>query len=234
MKQWFKEAQKGFTLVELMVVMGILAVLSSIVFTAVSGTSEVAGDSQVKQDASTVNTAITNYYADQTGAEIFTTNTTTILSSTPSTKDVAQKISSRWPEKYLTVTYLVEFPLVSGNTTTTTTTDNVTTTTVLTEVTASVTITDSNGTTITDKALAEGRNAIDLSALATASYIPTVPKSSSDKSGNFHNYLWLVKKTSSAAESGTVESRTVEVFKLSKAEKNETTKNYTLYYEQIY
>ncbi len=220
MKQWFKEAQKGFTLVELMVVMGILAVLSSIVFTAVSGTSEVAGNSQVKQDASTINTAITDYYADRTGAEIFTTNTTTILSANTTTKDVAQKISSRWPENYLAETYLAEFPLSAA-------TDGQ-------AVSGTLSFTDSNGTTITAEALAESRNALDLNALAAASYIPTVPKSSTDKSGNFHNYLWLVKKTSSAAESGTVESRSVEVFKLSKVEQNETTKNYTLYYEQIY
>ena len=44
MKLGFKKGQKGFTLVELMVVMSIMAVLAAIVVPAVSGTSEVSKD----------------------------------------------------------------------------------------------------------------------------------------------------------------------------------------------
>ncbi|MBM2825705.1 MAG: hypothetical protein HW402_1369 [Dehalococcoidales bacterium] len=234
MKPWFKRGQKGFTLVELMVVMAIMAVLTSIVFTAVSGTAETSVDTQTRQDGSTVNAAVNDYYGDQVGAEVFTTNTTTILSSTPTTKDVSQTITTRWPEKYLTVTYLAEFPLVSGNTTTTTTSNNVTTTTVLTEVTASLNITNADNTTITAQELAAGWNAINLSALFSSNYIPAVPRSSEDLSGNFHNYLWLMKKTQATAGGIITESRKVEVFKLTKVVKNETTKNYTLTYKQIY
>lgn len=215
MKLGFKRGQKGFTLVELMVVMAIMAVLAAIVFPAVSGTSEVAGDSQVKQDASTVNGVVNDYFADQTGAEISTTNTTTILGTS-----VAQVITSRWPEKYLTVGYLAEFPkdaAASGS-----------------AVSSNVSITLLGGTTKTATQLAAGWNAIDLTTLAGSSYIPAVPKSASDLSGSFHNYLWLVKKTLAVAESGTVESRSVQIFKLAKVEQNETTKNYTLTYEQIY
>lgn len=215
MKLGFKRGQKGFTLVELMVVMAIMAVLAAIVFPAVSGTSEVSVDSQVKQDASTVNSAVSDYFADQTGAEIFTTNTTTILGTS-----VAQVINSRWPEEYLTIGYLAEFPVAAA--------------TSGQAVSGNLTIKNKSGTTITAKQLAEGWNAIDLDVLVSSSYIPALPKSSTDQSGSFHNYLWLVKKTTAAAESGTVESRTVEIFKLTKVEQNETTENYSLFYEQIY
>ena len=219
MKLWLKRRQKGFTLVELMVVMAILAVLTTIVFTAVSGTSGISRDSQTRQDGSTVNTAIADYFSDQTGSEIVTTNTTMILTSTNVT-DVAQKISSRWPEKYLAVVYLAEFPLyaaTSGQ-----------------AVSGNIIITDSNGTAITFKNLAQGWNAIDLTTLANGNYIPAIPNSSEELSDNFHNYLWLMKKTQTTAGGIATDSRKVEIFKLSKVEKNETTKNYTLTYEQIY
>ncbi len=223
MKLWLKRGQKGFTLVELMVVMAILAVLSTIVFTAVSGTSETSSVTQTKQDAGTVNAAVNDYYGDQTGAEVFTTNTTSILSGTA---NIAQVITSRWPEKYLTVAYLAEFPLASDNISGQAVSGNVTIITV-----------DSTGTPtspITPKTLAEGWNAINLSTLVSGKYIPALPRSGSDLQGSFHNYLWLMRKTTTTAGGATAESRKVEVFKLTSIVQSETTKNYTLTYKQIY
>jgi len=214
MKLGFKRGQKGFTLVELMVVMAIMAVLAGIVVPAVSGTSEVSSDAQVKSDAGIVSSAISGYYSDQSGAEVLTTDTSTILGTS-----AAQVKSSRWPEEYLDVTYAAELPNDAA---------------ALAGDVEAVAITDLSGTDITPTALAEGWNAINLAGLATGGYIPSVPKSSSDLSGSFHNYLWLVEKTSAAVESGdTVESRSVEVFKLAYVVEGELG-YYTLTYQQIY
>lgn len=56
---FFKKGQKGFTLVEMMVVMAIMAVLATIVVPAVTGTKEVSESSQMKTDASALRNAIT-------------------------------------------------------------------------------------------------------------------------------------------------------------------------------
>lgn len=61
MKLGFKKGQKGFTLVELMVVMAILAVLMGIVMPAVSGTKEASVGGQVASDAKSASTAVDNF-----------------------------------------------------------------------------------------------------------------------------------------------------------------------------
>lgn len=61
MKLTFKRGQKGFTLVELMVVVGILAVLMSVVFPAVTGTKSTSMVGQVQSDAASVQKALDNF-----------------------------------------------------------------------------------------------------------------------------------------------------------------------------
>lgn len=56
-----RKGSKGFTLVELMVVMGILAVLMAIVMPAVTGTKSVSVEGQVLSDAKSVQTAVDNF-----------------------------------------------------------------------------------------------------------------------------------------------------------------------------
>lgn len=213
-KRFMKRGQKGITLIELMVVMAILAVLASIVFPAVSGTQEVSVDSQVKQDASTVGNALNSFFADQTGAEVITSATTKILNNTTD-----QTVSSRWSENFTTAAYSNVFPIAA---------------TAVTEIN----IYDKDNisiTTITDNATSmsfvNARTAIDLSRLATGNYIPAVPKSVSDTSGAFNNYLWMMLKTTA---SGGVPggSRQVEIYKLTTVVQSAST--YELTYRQIY
>lgn len=104
MKLGFRRGQRGFTLIELMVVMAILAVLAAVVIPAVSGTTDVSEDASVKSDASAVSTAMNNYYADQ-GVETLTADTDALYEGTTS----AQETSSSWPEASITDEYTAEF-----------------------------------------------------------------------------------------------------------------------------
>ncbi|MBI2829773.1 MAG: type II secretion system protein [Chloroflexi bacterium] len=211
MKSIMKRGQRGLTLVELMVVMSILAVLAAIVFPAVSGTQEVSKGSQVKQDASTVNTAMGDSFKDVTGAEVITPTSVQVLANNVTG---GQKKSSRWAEEFITTTYSGEFPgtAVAG-------------------AVNAVSIKDGT-TTIAPEVFVATRQAINLSTLATGKYIPSVPKSSTDLSGGYHNFLWVVKRASSTA--GTDDSRAVEVYRLVKVDSAETTGNKTLTYERVY
>ncbi|MBI2829774.1 MAG: prepilin-type N-terminal cleavage/methylation domain-containing protein [Chloroflexi bacterium] len=223
-KSTIKKGQKGLTLVELMVVMSILAVLAAIVFPAVSGTQEVSKGSQVKQDASTVANAVSDSFKDQVGAEIVTPKTVTILTTT----GIVEKTSTRWPELYISGTgeiYAAEFPTAAG-----------------TGKASALVITDKNNTKLVDtaastaitaEAFVEARQAIDMQSLADDKYMPSVPKSFTDKSGTYHNFLWLVKRTSSAG--GSDDSRQVEVYRLVRVESTGTASDGdALTYEQVY
>lgn len=61
MKRLPHMGQRGFTLLELMIAMAILAVLMSIVAPRLSGSRGVSVDSQIKSDAQNVQTAINNF-----------------------------------------------------------------------------------------------------------------------------------------------------------------------------
>ncbi len=64
----FKREQKGFTLVELMVVMGIIAVLAGIVVPAVTGTKGPSESAQFKGDANAVQSAAAKFNNDTVNA----------------------------------------------------------------------------------------------------------------------------------------------------------------------
>ena len=61
--------QKGFTLIELLAVMAIVAVLAGIISVAVAGSGQTSRDTQTKQDGTTVETAVANYFGNQQGTE---------------------------------------------------------------------------------------------------------------------------------------------------------------------
>ena len=238
LKGFFKRGQKGFTLVELMVVMAIMAILSAVVIPAVSGTSEVSKNSQVTNDAGLINTADSDFYGDQTGVEVITTETVNIINTgsgnrTTETKVLpgiavidgfaAQRISTRWPEVMLTDVYGTEFPA-----------DNVTG--FVKKVIINVVTRDTDGSPIygilTEEALAEAYNAINWVDL-TPTYTVT-PNSVTSTSSGYKNYLWLVEKTTTGNSGVTDNSRSVAVFKLMSVATDEADDKDTLVYEKIY
>ncbi len=107
--------QRGFTLLELLAVMAIVAVLAGIVTTSVSGTSEQSRDAQAIQDSTTVGSASADFFSDQEGAEIIIPQAVTVLDIFPSP---VQEISSRWPEDFVTSVYPDVFPPDSATTVT--------------------------------------------------------------------------------------------------------------------
>ncbi|MBI2853978.1 MAG: type II secretion system protein [Chloroflexi bacterium] len=209
---------KGFTLVELMVVMAIMGVLAAIVVPAVSGTKQVSQDSQVKNDGSTVQNGVSAYYGDQTAAETLTTTTPNVLGTATS-----QKTSSKWPEQSISARYTAEFPTAAGTASGTP---------------ASVVLTDGS-TTITTTEFANGFTAVyfDTSAnglLGTKGYVPSKPDgvdaTNGSANGNYHNYLWVLKKISAGSDS--TAGRTVQVFRLTKVSK--AAAGDTLYYDRVF
>ena len=114
-------SQKGFTLIELLAVMAIVATLAGIVSTSVSGTGETSNSTAAQQDATTVNSAAADFFADQGGAAVITAHSVNVMASLPTTgsgsilfydvppvdpasdaNPIQQKINSRWPGKFIT------------------------------------------------------------------------------------------------------------------------------------
>ena len=59
-----KRMTKGFTLIELMVVIAVIGILASVALVSLTGVQKSARDAQRKSDIATYRTAIERYYAD--------------------------------------------------------------------------------------------------------------------------------------------------------------------------
>ena len=85
--------QEGFTLIELLAVMAIVGVLSGIVAISVSGRGDTSKDVQTQQDATTVGTAVADFFSAQEGASILIPRTVTVFE-----EDINITTDSHWPE----------------------------------------------------------------------------------------------------------------------------------------
>lgn len=204
MWKWTKKGNKGFTLVELMVVMAILGVLAAIVTPAVSGTKQVGKDAQVKTDGTNIQTAAGKFNTDANTAELVTSATRNILgvSATYST-------SNRWSEQHVITAYSVEFPQTAANTA-----DTVAELVIDTALGSATNV-------VTGAAFAADYTAVLFSGLSAAGYITEAPAGaegtfSTDKA--YHNYLWVMKKIAANQDATDLSGRTVEVYKLTKIE----------------
>lgn len=59
------KAKKGFTLIELLVVIAIIGILAALIIVSLSGARTKANDTQKKNNARSIDTALAQYYLDQ-------------------------------------------------------------------------------------------------------------------------------------------------------------------------
>ena len=181
-------------MIELLAVMAIVAVLAGIISISVSGSGQTSRDTQSRQDATSVESALASYFGSLAGAEVLTFKVATVLGRI----EVRQVISTSWPEKFISDAYPKVFP--EGEIATV----------------GNVTFLDSDGTLsdLTARGLLQGFNAIDFDLLFDGGFLTTIPNNVGQASQDFSNYLWLLEKSFASGGSGLVSSREVAVFKL--------------------
>ena len=82
-KQTIKSKQEGFTIIEVLIVLAIAALILLVVFLAVPGLQRSQTNNAIKNDATHIATAFTNYYSNNNSAWPTTTaNITTIVNDT--------------------------------------------------------------------------------------------------------------------------------------------------------
>ena len=199
-------SQKGFTLLELLAVMAVVAILAGIVTTSIGGASEDSKDAQAIQDSTTLMTAAATYFSDQIGAETTFTEDLAVLNVFP---NAIQKISSRWPEDFVTSIYRDVFPPDDA--------------TMVTEIifldkegaVLTVVVKETNeAVDFAVKDLLAGFTAVDFKILLDQNYMSSEPESARQKSGLYANYLWLFEKAGSVGSGEEKTSRIVALFKL--------------------
>jgi len=241
------KGERGFTLIELLAVMAIVAVLAGIVSTSVSGASNSSVVAAARQDASTLTSSAGDFFSDQGGTQVITLNTVTVtaLFNSETVGDVAattQAISDRWPEKFITEEltdfgdattspYVNEFPTEKADTN---------------GLVVRVFIREKDepdgtpGADISRSKLLERYTAMDFDILVSEGYTESAPDSSVKTTRaldeDFHNFLWLFRKSTTAGASGTDDSRVIVLFKLISAEIFDGSPNDTveLTYKQVH
>lgn len=188
-----------------------------------SGSGTTSRDAQVQEDGNTAGSSVADFFSDQSGAEFFDTKTPSVLGITDATSGT-ELISLQWPEAFITDTYAEEFP---------TSTNNVTTITVL----------DEDGKeSLVFWDLLDDFTAINFTRLESGGYTTVIPDSVTSVSTattgagsiNYHDYLWLFEKDTSAGSTGTVNSRNVAVYKLLSIQVVDSGNKYHLTFRRIY
>ena len=192
LKALFK-SQRGFTLIELLAVMAIVATLAGIVATQVSGSGQTSRDVQTKQDASTVESAVADFFSDQEGAEILISSSATVLDE----ESISIATSSQWPEIPITFAYAQVFQPTRSQI-------------------AAISFFSEEGTpsVLSVRGLFENYNAVDFFALEDGGYLTALPDGVSNTTKDLSTYLRLLKKQTASSSGRAVSSRVVEVFKL--------------------
>ena len=231
--------KRGLTLIELLAVMAILAILAAIIAPSVSGQGEVGRQTQSQGDAGSIDSAIIDYFqAQSTDVQATEEVELTATVNGSAVASTAQLTSELWPEKFIAAStgatstgiYANEFP-TSGSDSNGTVTN--------------VKLTDLDGTVITGEALLDDYTAVDFDTLEVG-FILKVPESATSLSSDvFHNFLWLLRKTTSSTSSTEDDSRKLTVFRLSTVTVSDdasssgtlpdfTDKVVTLTYEQVF
>lgn len=222
----------GFTLIELLAVMAIVATLSGIISTSVSGSNETSKIAAAQSDASTTTSAAGAYFSDQEAAEVLVTREVTVtnLFDDEVAGDVVateQKSSNRWPETNITEVFDATQVLGVTLTTTPYTNEFPTPNAVSNGKVVNVSILGAadakgNRVPISRQDFLTGYNAIDFDRLVSDGYSEKAPSSATDITEanelDFHNFLWLFRKTTSAGGSGENDSRVISVFKLERVD----------------
>ena len=230
----------GFTLIELLAVMAIVATLAGIVSTSVSGSNETSKVVAAQQDASTTTSAVGAYFADHEAAEVLETRNVTVTAlfedeSAGAVVATEQKSGNRWPERIITEElanegdattspYTNEFPTANSAT-------NGKVVNISIRGTADA---DGNRASISRQDLLTGYTAIDFDKLVgddtgdnPGGYSEKTPSSATEiteaNGMDFHNFLWLFRKTTSAGGSGENDSRVITVFKLERVDATSST-----------
>ena len=187
--------QEGFTLIELLAVMAIVAALAGIVAVQVSGSGDTSKDVQTQQDATTVSTAVVDFFSDQEGAVIEIPRTVTVFGE----EGIIITTDSHWPE--IPITANLAYRNVFQETR---------------SQIAAISLFDEEGnpSVLSVRGLLQNYNAVDFFALIDGGYLQAPPDGAELFTKDFSNYLWLLKKETVASGGGAVASREVEVFKL--------------------
>ena len=243
--------QGGFTLIELLAVMAIVSTLAGIVSTSVSGSNEASQSAAAQQDASTTTSAAGSYFADQEGAEVSVSSTVTVTALfdgevSSDVVSIEQKTSTRWPETFITE----ELASVGATSTTPYASEFPTSNAATNGIVVNVSIRGTEkadgtpGDPILREVLLSGYTAVDFDRLvgdgtdpSEGGYSEKAPSSATQITEalgvDFHNFLWLFKKTTSSGGGGENDSRVISVFKLERVDSS-TSDTVDLTYVQIY
>ena len=217
--------QSGFSLVELVVVMAIIATLAGVVLVSITGTGESSKIATAQQDARIFGTSASNYFADQRGKETLTTSAVTVVAlfndeTEADIVDVEQSITDRWPETFITeelaslgdipfAPYANELPTFNAQSS---------------GLVVKVNIRGLDqpngdpGFEISRVELLGQYTAVDFDLLVDGGYAEkpsvTFNEISRVEGVYFRSYLWLFRKTTSSGGSGANDSRVIALFRL--------------------